>query len=58
MDDWFFPAALIGCFMAIFGGLFGSMAYQDHLIGVSADPLATACALDKDRACVILATRR
>lgn len=58
MNDCVSHAALIGCFMAIFGGLFGSMAYQDHLIGVSADPLATACALGKDRACVILAARR
>ncbi len=52
-------AVVIAIFVVVvFGGAFGSVLYQDWAIANSKDPLATACAMGKDKACTALANRK
>lgn len=55
--DWI-PVVAIATLAVLVGCLVGTTVHRDRLIAHSADPVATACALNKTgQACLLLALR-
>ena len=48
---------LLGGF-ALFGSLIFVLVYESHRIATAPDPITTACALGKEKACIALANRK
>jgi hypothetical protein len=45
-------------FAILIGGMVGGEAYKDALIAEAADPLAVACALNREKACTASAAKK
>lgn len=56
--DQILATGIVAFVLIVFGGLIGSCIYGDYQIAVSKDPIATACAMGKEKACTALANRK